>query len=189
MIEKIFLVIFLVCVSFRSNEQVGASIVYDPTNGAQIASVLQTMKQLKDVNEQWKASSEFLNKIMKEGKEVKRLISLLEGIVCSTNELSLYLGVRSSQLACSKKIQMDIALAKIDGVSGKIQMIATGAIVLSQYETISSLKDLNDELEEAAQSTASLNAFLRSDFLNSQSDEYDANHGYEHVSLLTKMNL
>lgn len=187
MIEKIYLMIFLCCISFSSNEQ--ASIVYDPTNGAQIANVLSTMKELKDINEQWKASAEFLQKVMHEGKEVKRLISLLEGIVCSTNELSLYLGVRTNQLACGKKIEMDIALAKIDGVSGKIKMIATGAIVLSQYETISSLKDLNDELEEAARTTSSLNAFLRSEFLRDMEDEYDSKNGYKNVSILKKMNI
>lgn len=187
MIEKIYITILICCISFSSSEQ--ASIVYDPTNGAQLANVLTTMQQLKKVNEQWKASAAFLNKVMKEGKEVKRLIALLDGMLCATDEMSMYLGMSSSQLICEKKIQMDIALGKIDGVSSRIKMIATGAIVLSQYETITSLKELNDQLQEAVQATTSLNAYLRRSFQQHIQQQDDEENGYLNVSQLTRANI
>jgi hypothetical protein len=189
MLEKIYLIAFICLVSFSSQEQGGASIVYDPTNGAQLASVLTTMKDLKKLNEEWKSSAEFLNKIVKQGKEVKRLISLLEGIVCATDEMSLYVGLTSELSICENKIKMDMSLAKIEGVSENLKWIVSGTIVLSQYESITSLKSLNDELEEAIESTISLNAFLRRAFEKSIENEYDSQEGYKNVSLLTPMNI
>ena len=62
------LILFILCLlitgnQFILNAQAGASIVYDPKNGASLASMLATIKEMKDVQEEWKASNEFLGKI------------------------------------------------------------------------------------------------------------------------------
>lgn len=183
------LVYFFTMLSFTSMEQAGASIVYDPSNGATLASMLSTVEDLKETTESWKANADFLKKIVNEGKEVKRLVSLLESLVCSTDQLEIYIAADKTMTLCDNKIQLDLALGKIDGISGKIKMIASGAIVLSQYETIQSLKDLNDELEEAIMQTSSLNSMMRARLWKKMVKDYESETAYENTGMGTVFNV
>jgi len=160
---KLYVLGFFVLMGFWSNEQ-GASLVYDPTNGAQIASLLKTMNDLKDSSEEWKANASFLKKIMDDGQEVKRLFSMLEAMVCATDELQVYIGIEGNAMLCERKLEIDMTLLKIEGISEKVNMIAVGGMVLSQYETVKSLTDLNDSLEEAITKVNNLNQTMRSGF-------------------------
>lgn len=185
-IKNVLCIVF-VGLGFMSNEQ-GASIVYDPTNGATMSSVLTTMKELKETSDSWKANAEFLEKVVNQGKEVKRLVALLDNLVCSTDELTLYIQIDKSFELCENRLELDMTLGKIDGISDKIKLIATGAIVLSQYETITSLKSLNDELESAVRQTASMNQYLRKRFMDRMRSEHEADNG-ENGFLLTTFNV
>jgi|GEM_PF-3182116 len=186
MIRKFYLTVFIVLMSFKSIEQ---SIVYDPTNGAQIASMLGTIKELKESADSWKANADFINNVMNSGSEVKRLITMLEGMICATDELQLYMGMAGGLELCENKLELDITFMKIEGVSEKLNWIATGGILMTQYETVQSLKDLNDQLEEAIRKVNSLNKYMRGNVLQQLLREYDRKHPEENYSMLTQMNL
>lgn len=187
--KKGLVFIVFVVIAFTGHEQAGASIVYDPTNGTTMASMLTTLEELKETTESWKSNAEFLKKVVDQGKEVKRLVSLLDGLVCSTDELEIYLEIDQSFQLCENKLELDMCLGKIDGVSEKLKLIATGAIVLSQYETIHSLKELNDELEEAIRSTSSMNHFLRERFMKRMKEEYEAENALDNTGFGTNFNV
>lgn len=163
-----FFVMFMLLLRVNNiGSQVGASIVYDPTNGAQIANVVTTLDKLKKAQEEWKSNTEFLNKIKTQGMEVKRLISLLESLVCATDEFDLYIGVVGNMTLCNRKLKIDITMGKLDGISGTLKTILSGAVVLSQFETIESLKSLNDQLEDGINGINELNTDLRMDVVSS----------------------
>lgn len=171
-----------------SNEQ-GAAIVYDPTNGAQLAGVLETIKGLKESTDEWKASSEFLQKIANEGSEVKRLIALLEDMVCATDKLELFAAVDESLALCENKLEFDLTLMKIEGVSEKLNWITTGTILLTQFETIKSLKDLNDQLEDAIRQVNMLNRYMRGNLIRKAKFNWLKDNAYKDHAVLTQFNL
>lgn len=189
MLKKIYLTLFIVLMASNSKEQAPASIVYDPTNGAHLASVLETIKGLKQSTEEWKANAEFLNKIATEGAEVKRLVAMLEGMICATDELELYAGLSGNLALCENKLEFDITLMKIEGVSEKLNWITTGSILLTQYETIQSLKDLNDQLEDAIRQVNNLNRFMRGNLLRTLIGEWERENAASGFSSLTEMNI
>lgn len=187
--KKGIVLVSMLSISFMGQLQAGASIVYDPTNGSTMASMLTTLGELKETTESWKANAEFLSKVVDQGKEVKRLVALLESLVCSTDELEIYLEVDNSFQLCENKLELDMCLGKIEGVSDKLRMIASGAIVLSQYETIHSLKELNDELEDAVRQTSDMNSFLRGRFMNRMKEEHESEHALENTGFGTTFNV
>lgn len=183
MSKKTFIITgMMLLMAAQSQPQAPASIVYDPTNAAQIGSVLETIKELKSLQEEWKSNQEFLNKVVQEGKEVKRLISLLESLVCATDEFDIYIGVVGDLTLCNRKLEIDITLGKLEGISEKIKSLVTGAYVLSQFETIASLKDLNDELEEGIHQINRINTDLRVDVVKTLNTMAGESYGYEEVS-------
>jgi hypothetical protein len=188
MIRKVYLLMCFMVV-FKSSNSQGASIVYDPTNGAQIASMLSSIKELKEGADEWKANSEFIDKLVSQGPEVKRLLMMLEGIFCATEELELLLQLSGGLEGCGEKLELDITLMNVEGISGKLKWIATGGILMTQYETMQSLKDLNDQLEKSVRYVNNMNRFLRDRVMNKLLKEYDAEHGGENMSFLTPMNL
>lgn len=187
MIRSFYLMMCFVFLYKGSNSQ--AAIVYDPTNGAQIASMLSTIKSLKEGADEWKASTDFIDKIMTQGPEVKRLIAMLEGIFCATEEMELLLQLNGGIEACGEKLEVDITLMNIEGVSSKLKWIATGGVMLTQYETVQTLKDLNDQLERSVRYVNRMNNFLRGNVLNNLLREYDRLYGGRNMSSLTQMNL
>lgn len=189
MIKKFYIMMFMVLMASNSQEQAPASIVYDPTNGAQLASVLTTIKDLKESSEEWKASAEFLNKVATQGTEVKRLLAMLEGMICATDELELYAGWDQSLSICENKLEFDITLMKIEGVSEKLNWITTGTVLLSQYETIQSLKDLNNQLEDAIRKVNKMNSYMRGNLMRHLNKLVEQNNYPEEFSPLTQMNL
>lgn len=186
--KKLLILGMFIGIGSVSREQ-GAAIVYDPTNGLTMSNVLSTIKDLKETSDSWRANAEFLENIMNEGKEVKRLVAMLENLVCATDELDIYLRVDKSFELCQNKLELDITLGKIEGVNERIKLIATGAIALSQYETIESLKDLNDQLEDAIRQTNQLNSYMRRRVINMMREDYEAEHFYENSAMGTQFNV
>lgn len=187
--KRIVIVMFCLLIVNRSSSQAGASIVYDPTNGVSLSNMLATLDELKEKQEEWKSSQEFLDKVVSEGKEVKRLVSLLESLVCATDEFEIYIGVVGNLTLCNRKLNIDITLSKIEGISSKVKNIATGAYVLSQFETIESLKQLNDELEEGIRQMNDLNTNLKLDVIQSLNAAAGSTQGHKSVSWSESANI
>src|SRR6218665_271693 len=190
-LKKLLLLFLAVVIAGKPyvSAQSPASIVYDPTNGLSLSNMLATLKDLKQVQDDWKASQPFLNKIVNEGKEVKRLIALSESLVCAMDEFEIYICVVGDLTLCNRKLKIDITLSKIDGISGKLKSIVGGAYVLSQIDAINSLKDLNDEMESAINELNELNTKLKVDVLNSLRASSGSSSGYEEVSWNTDANI
>ncbi|MFT6441356.1 MAG: hypothetical protein ACJASM_000893 [Salibacteraceae bacterium] len=186
--EKAFLIFAFMFMAWGSKEQ-GSPIVYDPTNGVQLIKILDTMKKVRELNEEWKATSDFIKKVVDEGKQVKRLYSLLGSMVCATDDLTLALSIEGAVKFCEEELELEITLGNLDVISSEMKMLLQGGLVLTQFETIQSLKDLNDQLEETIRETNSLNAFFRAKFMNDVESEYDAKYGVEDVSWTQDINI
>lgn len=150
---KIVVLSFFMLMSYGSHEIMGVGdITYDPTNHAELIGLGKIVADLKEDAEEWKTNVEFLTKVKTNYTEVQRLYKTLDGLICSTEKLALY-GDLSVQLGtCEKKLEIQIAFDKIEASSKGVKLVMTGAALLSQYETIESLKDLNDQLEGAVSS-------------------------------------
>lgn len=183
---KIRTTILFVMLFSWTNTQSPASIVYDPTNGATLSNVFTVIKDLKETSDSWRANAEFLDKVVNQGKEVKRLVALLESIICATDETAILIRVDHTFELCEKKLELDITLGKIEGVSERLKLIVTGSVLLSQFETIQSLKDLNDELEDAIRQTNTLNEYMRYRLDRRLEAEYNMKHYGEEDSPLIK---
>lgn len=192
-LTKVFAIVMIVLLIgvpvVNVKAQAPASIVYDPSNGITLGSILTTIKDVKEVQEEWKANSEFLKKIANEATEVKRLIALSESLVCAMDEFEIYIGVVGDLTLCNRKLKMDITLSKIDGVSGKLKSLVGGAYVLSQIETINSLKDLNDEMEDAINELNGINTELKVDVVNTLRAGSGSELGHQEVSWGTDANI
>ena len=186
--EKVLLVSLFVTIIHASRSQ-ATSIVYDPTNAAQIGSVLSSIDEIKQLQETWKANTEFLNKVVEQGAEVKRLVSLLESLVCATDDFKIYINVVGDLTLCERKLNIDLTMGKLDAVNGNMKSILTGAYALTQFETIESLKDLNDQLEEAIAEINSLNTDLRLDVQSTLNAIGSRRNGAEEVSWNTEMGI
>lgn len=164
-------------------------IVYDPTNASNILSLGETMGELKKLKEDIMNSAEFLNKVLANTHEVKRLLSILNTMVCSTDEFNLFLGFIGDINACNERLNIDITLTKLDGISGKVTSLLSGAIAMTQYESIKSLKDLNDELENGIRQLAAINTSLKYDVFKKLKEDHTKKEGYKSFSFTNKANL
>jgi|SRR5690554_434285 len=187
--KKIYVMVFCLLLGKGSIEQGGASIVYDPTNGVQIASMLSTLGELKEVNEQWRATAEFLQKIKSGTEQTKRFIKLMDGMLCLTDQTDIYLKLAKGAMVCGKKLELDLSFGKIADVSSRYKLLIQGSMVLTQYETIKTLEDLNNELESAMRSTADMNKWLGEQFRQSMLNKYDKEAGGRRMTQVLNMNI
>jgi len=186
--KKYLMMFYAVMLSFCSMEQAGA-VVWDPTNGANISQMLTVISKLNKTTESALANAQFLQNAIKAGPEVKRLLGLLDAMVCATDEMSIFIGVAGEMQLCENKINLNITLAKIDNVSSRLELIASGAMVLSQYEAINSLKTLNDELESAVSAVNSINAFTREIAKRRIRYDYETQNAYDNTAFGTTFNV
>lgn len=192
LIKKVgrYSMILVTCFSlwFVSSSQ-APSVVYDPANASNIISLGKTMKSLKDLKEKVMTSSAFINNVLSKSNELKRLLSLLDNMVCATSHFNIYMGIVGDITACNKKLNIDITLSKLDGISGKAKSIMSGVYTMSQYESIKSLKDLNDELENSIRELSSINSNLRYDVLTKLRKKKLLKDGYKEFSFANSAKL
>lgn len=167
----------------------GASVVYDPTNATNLLNLKQTMDDLKKMREDLLSNTQFINNVLSNSNELKRLMRTLDNMACTTNKFNIYMGMVGDLKFCNQKLNVDMTLTKLDGVSGKVKSILAGAYAMSQYESIKSLKDLNNELEAGIREMNSINSSLRLDINRILRKNYVKKNGGKDMTFNTKVEL
>lgn len=163
--KKIFVLSFCLMMSFPSYEIFG-DVVFDPTNAVTFSNMLKTLKETKKQTESLKKSAVFINKVIKGSKEVKKLFAILDAMFCQMDEMEMYAELNGGMnFPCGKKLEIDMTLMKIDGISEKLAWIQGANVVATQYETIKSLSDLNETLEDAVREVNVINSGIRGNLI------------------------
>lgn len=183
--------IMTVCFSFWfvNSSQSPASVVYDPTNASNIMNLGKTMDKLKEMKENIMNNTQFINNVLSNSNELKRLMSILDNMVCATDHFDIYMGLIGDITVCNKKLKIDMTLSRLDGISGKTKSIMSGVYSMTQYESVQSLKDLNDELEQSIKELNKINTQLRIDVLKKLKAKNLKENGHEKFSFTHKVNL
>jgi len=158
----------LFCFPKNTNSQ--AEIVFDATaavNATNMITVFKnvytTIKETKEQADSVMASIEFLQDMKETGTEVKRLYSLLESMVCATDEFNMYIGFIGGITACNKRLRIDMTISRLDGIPKQMERLLSGALRLTKGESITKLKNINDALEKTAEEFLEINEELRGD--------------------------